>query len=152
MNGDIAVTVRPLDDEVHSALTQEHLVARLSGFFGALALLLAGLGLYGVTTYAVNGRRGEIGIRMALGAAPAGVLTLVLRRVALLVAIGVIAGTAISLWASTFVSSLLFGLKTRDPLTFAAAAVVLVAVGGLAGWIPARRAARLDPAQVLREG
>jgi len=58
----------------------------------------------------------------------------------------------ISLWASTFVSSLLFGLKPRDPLTFAAAAVLLVAVGGLAGWIPARRAARLDPAEVLREG
>lgn len=152
MNGDIAVTFRPLDDQVDAALMQARLVALLSGFFGALALLLAGLGLYAVTTYAVNRRRGETGIRMALGAAPAGVLTLVLRRVALLVAIGVIAGTAISLWASTFVSALLFGLKPRDPLTFAAAAVVLVAVGGLGGWIPARRAARLDPAQVLREG
>ena len=61
MNGDIAVTFRPLDDQVHAALTQERLVARLSGFFGALALLLAGLGLYGVTTYAVNRRRGESG-------------------------------------------------------------------------------------------
>jgi predicted permease len=152
VNGDIAVTLRPLDDQINAALTQERLVALLSGFFGALALLLAGLGLYGITSYAVSRRRSEIGIRMALGAAPAGVLRLVLRRVALLVGIGIVAGTAISLWATRFVATLLFGLDPRDPGTFAAACVLLAVVGAMAGWIPARRAARLDPARVLREG
>jgi ABC-type antimicrobial peptide transport system permease subunit len=152
VNGDIAVTLRPLDDQINAALTQERLVALLSGFFGVLALLLAGLGLYGITSYAVSRRRSEIGIRMALGAAPAGVLRLVLRRVALLVGIGIVAGTAISLWATRFVATLLFGLDPRDPGTFGAACVLLAVVGAMAGWIPARRAARLDPARVLREG
>ena len=87
-----------------------------------------------------------------LGSAPAGVLRLVLRRVALLVGIGIVAGTAISLWATRFVATLLFGLDPRDPGTFAAACVLLAVVGAMAGWIPARRAARLDPARVLREG
>jgi ABC-type antimicrobial peptide transport system permease subunit len=76
----------------------------------------------------------------------------VLRRVALLVGIGIVAGTAVSLWASRFVSTLLFGLDPRDPGTFATAGVLLAVVGAMAGWIPARRAARLDPARVLREG
>jgi ABC-type antimicrobial peptide transport system permease subunit len=93
VNADIAVTLRPLQDQVGAALTQERLVAMLSGFFGGLALLLAGLGLYGVTAYAVNRRRGEIGIRMALGASPSGVLRLVLYRVALLVGVGVAVGS-----------------------------------------------------------
>jgi ABC-type antimicrobial peptide transport system permease subunit len=123
----------------------------LSGFFGGLALLLAGIGLYGVTAYSVGRRRREIGIRMALGARPASVVRMVVSRVALLVGIGILIGTAVSLWAAQFVDKLLFGLKPRDPLTLAAAAFVLVAVGALAGWLPARRAARIDPAAVLRE-
>ena len=126
-------------------------MARLSIFFGGLALLLAALGLYGVTSYAVNRRRTEIGIRMALGANPSGVVFLVLRRVATLVAIGVVAGAALSLWASRFVATLLYGLQPRDPMTFIGAAVVLMAIGLLAGWIPARRAARIDPTVVLRQ-
>ena len=123
----------------------------LAGFFGALALLLAGLGLYGVTSYAVSRRRTEIGIRMALGAAPARVVWLVLSRVTLLVAAGVVFGTAASVWLARFVASLLYGLEPRDPATLAGAAIVLAAVGAAAGWLPARRASRLDPAQVLRE-
>ena len=104
-----------------------------------------------MTSYAVSRRRGEIGIRMALGAAPGGVLRLVLARVALLVSVGVGVGVGLSLWASNYVSALIFGLQPRDPFTLLAAAIVLLAVGGLAGWIPARRAARLDPATVLRQ-
>ncbi len=94
----------------------------MSGFFGGLASLLAGLGLYGVTSYAVSRRRTEIGIRMALGAAPAGVVRLVLTRVAWLIGIGVVLGIGISLWASKFVASLLYSLEPRDPATLVGAA------------------------------
>jgi putative ABC transport system permease protein len=123
----------------------------LSGFFGGLALLLAAVGLYGVTSYAVARRRTEIGIRAALGAAPIDIIRLVLTRVALLVGVGVVVGAGLSLWASTFVASLLYGLHPRDPQTLLGAAVMLAAVGALAGWLPAWRASRIEPAQVLRE-
>jgi ABC-type antimicrobial peptide transport system permease subunit len=122
----------------------------VAGFFGGLALLLAGLGLYGVTSYAVNRRRTEIGIRMALGAAPGGVVRLVLTRVSLLVSAGIIAGCAVSVWAVRFVSTLLYSVQPRDPVTMISAAVALAAVGVLAGWLPAYRASRIDPAEVLR--
>jgi ABC-type antimicrobial peptide transport system permease subunit len=115
-------------------------------------LLLAALGLYGVTSYAVSRRRTEIGIRMALGADPSGVTRLVLRRVSWLVVIGVALGAAMSLWASKFISTLLYGLEPKDPATFVGAAVLLAAIGLVAGWVPARRAARIDPTTVLREG
>ena len=151
VNPDLVVTFRSLTDQVNATLTQERVIAMLSAFFGALALLLAGLGLYGVTSYAVSRRRTEIGIRMALGAAPGGVVRLVLARVTRLVAMGVVIGAALSLWASKFVAALLYGLEPRDPATLAGAAVVLGAVGLLAGWLPARRASRVDPAEVLRE-
>lgn len=124
----------------------------LSGFFGVLALLLAGLGLYGVTAYAVARRRTEIGIRMALGALPASVVRLVLARVAQLVGAGVIVGAGASVWASTFIASLLYGVAPRDPATLVGAAATLAAVAALAGWLPAYRASRIDPAEVLREG
>jgi predicted permease len=149
---DLALTFRPLADQVGAALTQERLVATLSGFFGGLALVLAGLGLYGVTAYAVHRRRGELGIRMALGAAPGGVVRLVLRRVAFLVGTGVLVGGAISWWAAPFVGTLLYGVDPRNPLIFTAAALMLAGIGALAGWAPARRAARIDPVDTLREG
>jgi putative ABC transport system permease protein len=148
---DAALTFQPLVNQIRQSTTQPRIVAALSGFFGGLALLLAALGLYGVTAYSVNRRRPEIGIRMALGASAAGVSRLVLVRVGWLVGVGVVAGALLSLWASHFVSSLLFGVAPRDPATFVGAAVVLVAVGALSGWLPARRAARIDPARVLRE-
>ncbi len=148
----LSITFRPLAEQVHSSLIQERLVANLSGFFGALALLLAAIGLYGVTSYAVSRRRTEIGIRMALGAAPASVVRMVLRRVAWLVSAGVAVGAVVTFWAATLVSSLLFGLTARDPVTLVAAALGLVTIGGAAGWLPAWRASRIDPARVLREG
>jgi ABC-type antimicrobial peptide transport system permease subunit len=148
---DLAFSFRPLADQIRSSLIQERLVAMLSAFFGGLALLLAGLGLYGVTAYAVSRRRAEIGIRMALGAAPGGVVRLVLTRVTMLVAIGIAVGAAVSVWASTFVSTLLYGLEPRDPPTMAGAAIVLACIGALAGWLPAYRASRIDPAAVLRD-
>src|SRR3954447_6769923 len=151
VNPDLALTIRPLADQIDASLTQERIVAMLAGFFGALALLLAALGLYGVTSYAVSRRRTEIGIRMALGAAPGGVVRLVLSRVTLLVGIGVAVGAGVSVWASKFVATLLYGLEPRDPLTLVGAAVVLTTVGALAGWLPAYRASRIDPAEVLRD-
>jgi putative ABC transport system permease protein len=142
VNRDLTLTFRPVADQVHESL---------AGFFGALALLLAALGLYGVTSYAVERRRTEIGIRMALGAAPTTVIRLVLSRVLLLVGAGVLVGAAVSVWASRFVASLLYGLEPHDPATLVGAAVVLVAVGTLAGGLPAYRASRIDPAEMLRE-
>jgi predicted permease len=147
----LTLTFRALAEQVDSALIQERVIAILAGFFGALALLLAGLGLYGVTAYAVSRRRGEIGIRMALGAAPRGVVVLVLRRVAVLVFAGVIVGAAASWWAATFVETLVFGLEPRDLTTLAAGVGMLLLVGAIAGGLPATRAATIDPARVLRD-
>ena len=144
-------TIRDFGQFVRGGLTQERLVALLSTFFGGLALLLAAVGLYGVVTHAVNVRRTEIGVRMALGASRAGILWLVFRRVGVLLVLGLAAGLALSLWTSRFVGALLFRLEPRDVMTFAAAVTVLVAASVLAAWIPARRAARVDPALVLRD-
>jgi putative ABC transport system permease protein len=151
VNRDLILTFLPLAEQIDGSLTQERVVAMLAGFFGALALLLAGLGLYGVTSYAVSRQRTEIGIRMALGAAPHSVVRLVLSRVTMLVAVGIAAGAAASLWASQFVSTLLYGIEPRDPATLVGSAAVLAAVGALASWLPAYRASRIDPAQVLRD-
>jgi putative ABC transport system permease protein len=135
---------------VNASMTQERLVAMLAGFFGVLGLLLAAVGLYGVTSYAVTSRRAEIGIRMALGASAKGVVAMVLRRVAWLVGLGIVIGACLSAWAATFVRTLLYGLDARDPMTFAGAAALLMAVAALAAWLPARRASRIDPMRVLR--
>ncbi len=147
----LALTFKPLADQVGETLLQERLLAWLSACFGALALLIAAIGLYGVTSYAVSLRRHEIGIRMALGATRTAVLQLVLGRVWLLMAIGVVTGLAISAWAGRFVTTLLYGLEPTDQITLVAAAIVLSAVGTLAGWLPAHRASRLDPTTVLRQ-
>jgi putative ABC transport system permease protein len=151
VNPDLTWTFRPLADQIDASITRERLTAMLAGFFGVLALLLAGLGLYGVTAYSVSRRRSEIGIRLALGATPSDVVRLVVSRVALLVGVGAVAGIAASLWLSRFVAPLLYELEPRDPATLFGAVVVLVAVGMVAGALPASRAARIDPAVVLRE-
>jgi predicted permease len=148
---ELVVTYRVIREQVDASLMRERLVAMLAGFFGVLALLLAGLGLYGVTSYAVSRRRAEIGIRMALGAAPGGVVRQVVARVAQLVGVGIVAGAIAAAWSAQLVRSLLFGIEPRDLLTFTAAASALGAVAALAAWLPARRAARIDPASVLRD-
>jgi putative ABC transport system permease protein len=154
VDGDVTLTFKPYKDTVRAATVQERVIAMLSAFFGGLALLLAGLGLYGVMSYAVSRRRTEIGIRMALGAGPEGAVRLILLRVAVLVGLGVAAGAGLSLWAAKLLtaSSLIYGLKPRDPATLLTAALVLTAIGAIAGYLPARRASRIDPARVLREG
>jgi putative ABC transport system permease protein len=149
---DLALTFHPLAAQVDAVLIQERLVAMLSGFFGGLALLLAGLGLYGVMSYAVSQRRTEIGVRLALGADPAGVIRLVLRRVGILVTSGVVLGGALSLWLGRFASTLLYGVKAHDPTTLMGAVAVLVSVAVLASALPAWRVSRIDPTTVLREG
>jgi putative ABC transport system permease protein len=148
----LAVTYRTLADRIHDQLTEVRTIALLSSFFGALALVLAAIGLYGVTSYGVNERRREIGIRLTLGAGRAAAERFVLGRVARLVALGVALGLAASVALSPVVRTLLYQLEPRDPATIALAAITLTIVGLLAGWLPARRAARIDPAQVLREG
>jgi predicted permease len=146
----LRMIVRPMAGYIDRNLVTERLAAVLSALFGSLALVLAGVGIFGVTAYAVTRRRAEIGIRIALGASPASVVRLVLQRIVILVVAGICIGGVVSVWTSRFVAAMLFGLQPRDPATFAVAAIVLVTVAVLAGWLPARRAARIDPAIVLR--
>jgi predicted permease len=113
VDADVSFAFRPMADVVSAAFAQERLVAMLSGVLGALALLLAGIGLYGVSSYAVSQRRTEIGVRIALGAAPGAIVRLVLRRVAILVGLGIVEGVVLSSWTQQVVSSLLFGLSRR---------------------------------------
>jgi ABC-type antimicrobial peptide transport system permease subunit len=147
----ISFTIRPLSAQLSAAVRQERLTAILAGFFGSLALLLAAVGLYGVAAHSVAQRRAEIGIRMALGADPRGVVRLVLGRLVGLLAVGVALGVAVSWWTVQLFDKLLFGLQPRDPASFALALALLFAAGLGAGWLPARRAARIDPVQTLRE-
>ena len=130
---------------------RERLLARLSGFFGALALLLATVGLYGTLSYSVARRRNEIGIRIALGAARGRVIRLVLGEVTRIVAIGVALGAVAALMSTRWVEAFLYGLKPSDPATIIGSAVVLAVVALAAGALPAWRAARVDPISALRE-
>jgi putative ABC transport system permease protein len=150
-NRRLTFSIRPLERDVTAAVTRERVVAMLSSFFGGLALLLSAIGLYGVTAYASARRRSEIGVRMALGASRGRVIQLILARTLGLTAGGVIAGVCVSLWASRFVASLLFGVEPRDVLALATAVLILTVVALLASAIPAARASRIDPARALRE-
>jgi predicted permease len=138
---------RDIPDET---LTQERLVAMLSSFFGLLALLLVSVGLYGVMSYTVTRRTAEIGIRMALGARRADVLWLVLRETLVLLLAGAALGLPAALGAGRLISSMLFGLTPADSVTIVAAVAFLLAVATLAGYLPARRASRIDPMTALR--
>jgi predicted permease len=132
-----------------SQTVRERLLARLAMFFGVIALLLAGVGLYGVLDYSVLQRRREIGIRMALGAGPGSILKMVLREMLWIVGIGLAAGIAIALSVTRFAESQLYGVKPRDAVVVGAAALALAATAFAAGYIPARRAARVNPLDAL---
>jgi predicted permease len=136
---------------IRQTLTQEQLMASLSGFFGFLAAMLAMLGLYGVLSYFVARRRNEIGIRMALGADRGAVLRLVLRDAGIQVGAGLVLGGALAVFAARSAATMLFGLKPADPLTLAMALAALAAVALGASYLPARRAARLEPMTALRD-
>jgi putative ABC transport system permease protein len=140
-----------LKTQIREGLLREQLMAMLSGFFGALAAILAMVGLYGVISYMVVQRRSEIGVRMALGASRRDILTMVLREAAILLGIGLAVGTALALAAGNAAASLLYGLKPRDPLTLAAAILGMAVVAFIASLLPARRAAAMHPMVALRE-
>jgi predicted permease len=142
--------VKTFAEQISESVSRERLVALLSSFFGFFALLLASLGLYGVMAYAVTRRTREIGIRMALGARAGNVLWLVLRETLLLVCVGVAVGLPLALAATRLTEGLLFGLTPNDPLTLALAVAVMVVIAALAGYLPARRAAQVDPLRALR--
>ncbi len=137
-------------EQILESLVQERLMAALTGFFGLLAAVMASLGLYGVMSYAVARRNNEIGIRMALGAQRSDILGMILREAGMLLGVGLLLGTGLSLLATRATRALLFGLEPHDPLTLALAAVLLAAVAVAASYLPARRAARLDPMAALR--
>jgi predicted permease len=141
---------RVFQTEIQDGLVRERLMAVLSGFFGALAALLAAVGLYGVISYIVLARRGEIGIRLALGATRGSIVRAVLQQASFLFLGGTALGILLSLTVITTARSLLFGLAPNDPVTFVAASLFLLAVALAASFIPARRASRLDPLAALR--
>ncbi|HVB07763.1 MAG TPA: FtsX-like permease family protein, partial [Candidatus Acidoferrales bacterium] len=147
---EIDIQFKLLRTQIRESLTQDELMATLCGFFGALALLLAAIGLYGVISYTVAQRTNEIGIRMALGAQRGSVVRLILGEVGVLIVIGIVVGAGLTLAGSKAASSLLFGLKPSDPLTLVMAIIVLAAIGFAASFLPARRASRLDPLAALR--
>jgi predicted permease len=148
----VSVTdTRTMEDNMNRTLMQERFVATLGGFFGVVALVLAAIGLYGVMSQSVTRRTREIGIRMALGAEARRVLWLVLRDAMTMVAAGVIVGAIATAGLTRYTESMLYGVQAQDPLTFAAAGAVLIAVTAIAGFLPAWRATRVEPMRALRE-
>jgi predicted permease len=144
------VGLQAMNEQIGFSLRTERLVASLSAVFGGLATLLAAIGLYGVTAYAVLRRTREIGIRMALGALRSNVVVMVMREVFLLIGAGLAAGIALALALADLIRSQIYGLSARDPLTFVGSAIVLTVAAGLAGFIPALRASSLDATTALR--
>jgi predicted permease len=143
-------TANTVSQQIDRSLTQDRLIARLSIFFGGLALLLACIGLYGVMSYAIARRTSEIGIRMALGAQRGDVLRMILSESMVMVIAGVLVGVPSAIALSRLVASRLFGLKAADPTTLSAAVLVLSAVAVIAALIPALRASRVDPLRAVR--
>ena len=146
----LAFSFHPLEQDVRARFTQERVVAAVSGFFAALALVLSGLGLYGISAYAVARRRTEVAIRLALGATPRGVVTHIVLRFLVIVAVGLLLGVLGAFWASSLIASLLHGIGPRDASTIMAATAILASVAAVASLTGAFRAARIEPADVLR--
>jgi hypothetical protein len=142
--------IQTVDDEIDQSLLQERLLATLSSFCAALAVLLAFIGLYGLLAYAVARRTREIGVRMALGASQRTVIAMVVREGLVLTVIGVAIGIPCALAVGRLTANLLFGLTPSDPIVLAASAVFFIGVGLIAGLLPARRASAVDPMVALR--
>ena len=142
--------VRTFEEQLDAAVVRERLLATLSAAFGAFALLLACVGLYGTMSYSVVRRSREIGIRMALGAVRTIVLRQVLREGLVVSAAGVVVGAVVAFWATRVMSTILFGISPRDPLTLTSVVAILLTTALVAGYLPARRAATVDPARVLK--
>jgi len=142
--------LRPLRDAVDASAARQRLAANVVGGFALSALLLAMVGIYGVIAYAVRDRHRELGIRIALGAPRSSVIGLVLRDGLSIVAIGIVAGIVVSAAASRVLSSLLYGITATDVKTYALASIVLVVMAVVAAWLPARRAATVDPLISMR--
>jgi predicted permease len=146
----VVTDLRPMTALIDRNIAQERLLAQLATWLGALALALGAIGIYGVRSYTVNRRASEIGLRLALGATATHVFRLIVGQGVVVTALGIAIGLVSSAALTRYVSNLLFGVTPHDPVTFAGVAVVFVAVAVLASYAPARRAARLDPAAVLR--
>jgi predicted permease len=146
----ITLEFHTLAQQVSDSMVQERLLAQLSGFFGSLALLLAVIGLYGTVSYMVAQRQREFGIRMALGAEPGSILRLIMRDVFSVVAVGLLAGIAMSLAATRLLQQLLFRIGPRDTVTLVVAVAALSIVALIAGYLPGRRATKVDPMVALR--
>ena len=151
INGSLAFEFQALRNEVEESLLRERLMARLSGFFGFLAAVLATVGLYGVISYMVARRQSEIGIRIALGADRSGIVRLVLKEAFLLVGSGLIAGCILTFAAARTASTLLYGLNAYDPATVALAIAGLILIALIASTVPAWRAAHVEPVEALRQ-
>jgi predicted permease len=151
VNPRITLQFTTLEQQLSESLVVARSVASLSGFFGALAILLATIGLYGIMAYSIARRRNEIGVRIALGAEQGRVVRMVLGEVTRVVLAGVVLGVVLSLGLTRLVATFLYGVTPADPATLAGAVLLLATVGLAAGAVPARRAARLDPVAALRE-
>ncbi len=151
VNSQLNVDLRSFPTQIHDAVRREDVLAKLSGFFGLLAVILATVGLYGVMSYIVTHRRSEIGIRLAIGATPNSILAMILKQSSLLLAVGLAAGAVLSLLCSRWAQSLLFEVQANDPWIIVTAALGLGIVTVAATLIPARRAANLDPMTTLRD-
>jgi predicted permease len=145
------IQYRTVEEQIGRLLRPERMVASLSIAFGLLATGLAAIGLYGVTAFSVSRRTREIGVRMALGAQRKGIVLMVLRDVMTTAAVGIVLGAALSLLLARYIESQLYGVPARDFLTLGAAAILLAIVALAAGWLPARRASRVDPILALRQ-
>jgi ABC-type antimicrobial peptide transport system permease subunit len=147
----IRLTFAEYGEEVRNTLLRDRLMATLSGGFAILAIVLAAVGLYGLMAYTVARRRGEIGIRAALGATRGRIARMVARETGWLVAIGVVSGLGLTVLATRAASALLFDLSPSDPLSIAAAVVILASAAAVAVLAPTWRATRLSPVRALRE-
>jgi ABC-type antimicrobial peptide transport system permease subunit len=150
VNPKITLRFQNFKTMIGELLLRDRLMATLSGFFGLLALVLASVGLYGLLSYGVASRRNEIGIRMALGAPAGAVLSMIMREGVMLVGVGIAVGLPFVFGLTRFAQSMLFGLSPADPLSLTGAALFLFAVAMVAGFIPARRASKVDPLLALR--